>query len=121
MRIPLFQPSSCQGPSCPLSLLSLTSPSAPVPLEVPLAYPCPDLRGLCLTVVTPSVIAPAMPVSSASLPVLWGPYSPQVYREASPVKLGPDVESRPWIPTPLEELALIRKVANESWLRFPLV
>lgn len=55
-----------------------------------------------------------MPGPEAGLALPLGPHSPPVYCEAFPVSLGPDVVTRPWIPTPLAYLALFRKAANYS-------
>lgn len=104
MRVPLLQPSGCK-----LSGSTAASPSVPVPLKVPPAYPWRDLGGLCLPAVTP-----VMPVPHTGLPVPRGPHSPQVYCEAFPINLGRDAATRPWIPTPLADLVQIRKAADSG-------
>lgn len=60
------------------------------------------------------VITPEMPIPPSGLPLPRGPHSPQVYHEAFPVNLVPEMVTRPWIPTSLAELALIRKAAKDS-------
>lgn len=88
-------------------------PSVLAPLEVLLAYPWHDIGRLCFSVVTPAVVDPVVPVPHAGLPLPHLPHPPQVYHEAFLVNLGPDVATRPWIPTPLADLALIRKAAKD--------
>lgn len=114
MRAALLQPSGCQAPRCPLVLLSQVPHSLALPLlpyrRYPPPYPWCDSGGLCIPVVTPELVASAMPDPHAGLPLPWGHHSPQ----ASLVSLDPDAGTRPWIPTPLADLALIRKAVIDS-------
>lgn len=48
-----------------------------------------------------------------------GPQSSQVHCESFPVNLDPNAVTRPWIPTPRADLALIRKTANDSGSESP--
>lgn len=48
-----------------------------------------------------------------------GSNSLHIHREAFPVNLSPDAVTRPCIPTPQADLALIRKAANNSDLKSP--
>ena len=97
---PALQPSGSKLSSSPAFLdPSLTSLWAPAPSEVSPDYLWHDSGGLCLPAVIPAAIAPAMPIPHAGLPLPWEPHSPQVYHEAFPVNLCPDVVTRPRIPT----------------------
>ena len=60
-----------------------------------------------------------MPTPCARLPLPLGPHSPQVYHEAFPVNLSPDAVTRPCMPTPQADVALIRQAANNSDLKSP--
>lgn len=52
-------------------------------------------------------------------PLLISAVMPQVLTISFPVKVGPSGAIQPWIPTPLANLSLVRKVAKESGPNLP--